>query len=158
MRPHQVFASMSAERAAAFFEKIGETSPAMLRQAIQAASAALKSRPSYLMKQPFERRAAALRRALARVGADAVAEELLAVYFLECRKELLLEWLETVGVEHEDGTLKEDSPAEPEPAALGKAVEAFRAKDEDPDRELLLGAFAAQSAIQWSGLDALLET
>jgi hypothetical protein len=101
-----------------------------------------------------------VRRALARVAASDVAEELLAVYFLDCRKELLVEWLDAVGLEHEEGSLKADSPACPEPARLDAALERFRgAAKPDGDagdrfeRELLLRAFAAQTAVDWPALE-----
>jgi hypothetical protein len=156
MRPYQVFAGMTTEGAEHFFRGLAEKSPAAFAQAVAAASAALKSRPAYLMKQPFEKRAAAVRRALSRVSANPVAEEMLALYFLECRRPLLIEWLDQVGVEHDEGTLKEDAPDAPEESTLRAAVGSFRQKDDDPDRELLLQAFAAQSSIQWAALDALL--
>jgi hypothetical protein len=129
----------------------------MFRQAVDAAAIAIKARPVYMRRQPFEKRAEAVRRALARVVANPVADELLAVYFLECRKELLVEWLDTVGLAHDEGTLEDDTPAEPEAKKLGAAIDAFLGKDEDPDRDLLLRAFAAQSAIEWPGLDARFE-
>jgi hypothetical protein len=80
----------------------------------------------------------------------------LAVYFLECRKELLIEWLDLAGVEHKDGTLAADIPPAPSEKKLRDAVERFRGASDDRDRELLLRAFAAQDAIEWPVLDALL--
>ena len=44
----------------------------------------------------------------------------------------------------------------PDPDALGAAVSAFLAEKEDPDRDLLLRAFSAQSAVEWPRLEALL--
>jgi hypothetical protein len=157
VRSYQVFAAMSQEQAEAVLDALSETSPAAAAQALAAASAALKARAVYLKRLPPDRRAAAVRRALARVGANALAEEILAVYFLECRKPLLLEWLDASGVAHEDGTLKETTPPEPPPEALAAAVARFRRGDGAADRELLLRAFAAQSSIDWPALDALLE-
>jgi hypothetical protein len=157
MRSYQVFAAMSPERAVALMRGLAEQSPAMFRQAVDAAAVATRTRPVYLRKQPFEKRAEAVRRALARVAANDVAGELLAVYFLECRKPLLIEWLDELGIAHEDGTLEEDEPAQPPDDRLRKAVDAYRAGDDDPDRELLLCAFAAQQAVDWPALDALLE-
>jgi hypothetical protein len=157
MRPYQIFADMSAERATDFFKKLSETSPAVFRQALGAASAAMKARPQYLLKQPFDKRASAVRRALARVASDPIAEEMLAVYFLEGRKELLGEWLDAVGLEHEDGILKESAPPEPEADKLRSTVEAFLKVDDDSDRDLLLRAFAAQSSIEWATLEGMLE-
>ena len=61
-----------------------------------------------------------------------------------------------VGLAHEDGTLKDDEPAQPAASELAAAVAKYRGAGDDPDRELLLRAFAAQSAIEWPALDALL--
>ncbi len=155
MRSFEVFARMSPEEAVAMLRVLSAESPAMFREAVDAAAVAIKARPVYLRRQPFEKRAQAVRRALARVAASPVAEELLAVYFLECRKPLLLEWLGLVGLAHEDGTLEEDAPAQPPESDLRAAVEKFRAGGDEPDRELLLRAFAAQGAIEWPALEAL---
>jgi hypothetical protein len=85
---------------------------------------------------------------------------MLAVYFLECRNELLTEWLDLLGLEHENGTLKgDDAPAAPPAAKLAEALASYRknARDEDrADRELLLRAFAAQTSIDWPEFEKLL--
>ena len=153
MRPHEIFAAMSPEHAESFFGLLAKESPAMFAQAVQAAALAMKSRPQYLLKQPMPKRIAAVRRALARVASGPVAEEILAVYFLDCRTEMLTQWLDTIGLEHEEGVLTADAPECPEPAALDKAVSEFRSADADPDRLLLLRAFAAQSVIDWPALE-----
>ena len=157
MRAFQIFAAMPPDRATEVLRGIAERSPAMFAQALLAASAALKARPVYLNRQPFERRANAVRRTVARVASNALAEELLAVYFLECRKPLLVEWLDTLGVEHEDGMLADAAPAPPPTEQLRAALKSFRTAQDEDDRELLLRAFAAQSAIDWPELDDLLE-
>jgi hypothetical protein len=156
MRSYQVFSGLAPAHAEQVFKLLAEKAPAMFVQALAAAGAALKARPIYLQRQPFPKRAEAVRRTLCRVSANAVADEVLAVYFLECRKELLIEWLDRAGVEHKDGTLTADAPPAPAEKKLREAVEAFRAAGEDPDRDLLLRAFAAQDAIEWPVLDALL--
>lgn len=157
MRSFQVFSAMAPTEAEAFFGRIKESSPAIFTQSLHAASAALKSRPAFLLKQPFAKQAAAVRRALSRVASNPLADETLALYFLEVRKDLLTEWLDTAGVAHEDGALTEDSPPEPEPESLRSAVDKFRSVDDDPDRLLLLRAFAAQGSVEWPTLEALLD-
>jgi hypothetical protein len=156
MRSFQVFASMSPERATEVMRTLKESAPGMYAQALAAAAAAFKARPVYFSRQPLEKQAAAVRSALARVAANAVAEELLAAYFLECKKDLLIEWLDSLGIKHEEGTLEEDAPAAPPKEKLVAAVKAFRKKADGADRELLLAAFAAQSAIDWPDLEALI--
>ncbi len=155
MRSYQVFAAMTPERATAFLRVLQEKSPAAFASLLHAASVALRARPVYLQRQPFEKRAAAVRQALSRVQANTLAEEMLALYFLECRKELLVEWLDAAGIAHEDGVLKEAAPAEPPAQKLHDAVTAFRKGEGPEERELLLQAFAAQSVVDWPALERL---
>ena len=157
MRSFEVFAAMPPDEAESFFSRIKKASPTIFAQAVHAAGATLKMRPAYLGKQPFPKQASAVKRALSRVAANPLADETLAMYFLEVRKELLTEWLDAVGLEHEDGTLLVDEPPEPDESTLAAAVDKFRSADEDPDRRLLLQAFAAQSAIDWPTLEARLQ-
>ena len=158
MRSFQVFAAMKPERATLLVQNLKAEAPGMYAQALAAAAAAMRARPVYMARQPIEKQAAAIRRALARVSASAVAEELLAVYFLDCKKDLLIEWLDEIGLAHDEGSLEELSPEQPPKAKLTKAAKAFGEKDDDPDRALLLAAFAAQGAIEWPELDALIGT
>jgi hypothetical protein len=160
MRPHQLFAAMPPEHARALLDALKEKTPIAYAQALGLTAGALKARPVFLQRQPPERRAEMMRKALARVVSDPIAEEMLAVYFLECRNDLLVEWLDGVGLAHEKGSLQGDDPP-PEPAAkkLEAALSAYRGKASDADRadrELLLRAFAAQTSIDWPKLDALL--
>jgi hypothetical protein len=160
MRPFQIFARMPADRALVFFRALSEQAPAAFAQCLALASAAMRARPVFLKRQPFERRAEAARRALARVASNDVAEEMLAVYFLECRKPLLVEWLDAASVEHEDGTLASDAPPEPPAEKLAEAVERYRkagSAEDGADRELLLLAFASQRSVSWPALERMLE-
>ncbi|MEZ4278793.1 MAG: hypothetical protein R3F21_04135 [Myxococcota bacterium] len=157
MRPNQIFAAMSPEKCGQIMEKISEQSPEAVKQTVAAAAIALKFRPQFLLKQPLAMRVSSVRRALSRTSSNALAEELLAVYFLKCRLDLLGEWLDLLGLEHEEGILKADVVTSPAEAELKEKVAQFRAASADEDRELLLQAFAAQTAINWPVLDALIE-
>jgi len=157
MRSYQVFAQMTPERAAQVMAVLVEKSPAVYTQAVAATSAAMNARPKFLMRQAADKRANMVRRTLARVRANDLAEEILAAYFLEGRKELLIEWLDLVGLNHDEGILENENPAPPPGPQLQKAIESFLAGDGTEDRDLLLRAFAAQSAIDWPDLAATFE-
>ena len=156
MRSNEIFSSMSPEAALSFLTEVHESAPAVEEIALSAAAGAFRLRPVFLRRQPRKRQAEWMRQALSRTAMAAVAEEVLAEYFLEYHNELLSEFLDALGLEHEKGVLKASAPECPQPAALAKLVEQFR-KGKDPERrELLLRAFAAQSAIDWPDLEALL--
>lgn len=157
MRSYQVFSQMTAERAAQVMAVLEEKSPAVYTQALAATSAAMNARPKFLMRQPPDKRANMVRRALARVRANDLAEEVLAAYFLEARRELLTEWLDLVGLEHDEGVLKNENPPPPSREQLDQAIKRFSEGDRGDDRKLLLQAFAAQSAIDWPDLAAAFE-
>ena len=156
MRSNEVFARVSKEGAASFLAELREHSPATATVALGAAAAAFKLRPQFLKKQSRERQADWARRALARPGSAEIAEEVLAGYFLDVRGELLVELLDGLGVEHDEGRLQQPEPPQPDAKKLGEAVGAFREGEDAAVRELLLLAFAAQSSIDWPELEALL--
>jgi hypothetical protein len=156
VKAYEVFAHMAPERAHALLEGLRKEAPGVYTQALGAASVWLRARPQFVMKQSPEKRAQYVRRALSRVASNLLAEEVLAAYFLQVKKALLVEWLDALGLEHEEGSLRADAPPEPERGVLEKAVAAFRKPDDAVDRELLLEAFAAQSAIDWPALERLL--
>jgi len=156
MRSNEIFARMSPEQALAFLDEIHKQAPAVEEIALSAAAGAFRLRPVFLRRQPRKRQAEWMRQALARAAMAAVAEEVLAEYFLEYHTELLAEWLDALGLEHEKGVLASSAPECPKPADLAGLVAEFR-KAEDPGlRELLMRAFAAQSSINWPDLEALL--
>ena len=156
MKAYQVFARMSEARTHALLEGLRQHAPVVYEQALAAASVWLRARPQFVRKQSPEKRAKLVRQALARVSTSIVAEEVLAAYFLQVKKPLLIEWLDALGVRHKDGGLEEDAPAQPERSALEEALARYRKDDDAEDRALLLEAFAAQSAIDWPVLEELI--
>lgn len=157
MRPYQIFAAMSPERCEQFMGRITEESPEAFRETVVSAATAMKFRPQYLLKQPKQKQVASVRRALSRVGSNQLAEELLAVYFLKCRLPLLVEWLDVMKLEHEEGILQADEIPCPPAADLKKGVDQFLGVDDDEDRRLLLQVFSAQSSIDWPALEDFLD-
>jgi hypothetical protein len=156
MRPHQIIAAMSQEKFEQLLNKLNAENPEVIRGTTAAAAQILKFRPKFLMKQPMAKRMKSIKQAVSRANANHLAEELVAVYFLKCQLPLLTEWLDLMGLEHEDGILTQEEVPCPEAAEVEAKVKEYRAASDDEDRELLLQVFSGQSAIEWPALDALL--
>ena len=156
MKAYQVFARMNPEQTTALMSELVESAPGIYTQAVAAASAVMKARPKFVMSLPAEKRGQMVRRSLARVAASPLAEEVLASYFLGPKKDLLIEWLDALGIAHEDGSLEESDPECPPEEKLKEVVANFRKEEDAGVRELLLQAFASQSAIDWPLLEGMI--
>ena len=78
-------------------------------------------------------------------------------YFVDCRKELLVAWLDRVSASNTRKASSRTNAPSPRPRQnSAEHVKAFLAEADDPDRGLLLSAFGAQSAIDWPNLDGLI--
>jgi hypothetical protein len=147
---------MTAEEAQTFFQGMRDEVKPLYKQAEVVAAAMLRVRPVFLGKQPFPKRADMIRKALAMKHNDEAAGELLASYFVEKHSAELGELLDLLKIEHEEGQLKGPNPPEPDAKLLKSAVDKFK-KGENPQmRAVILKAFAAQPAIDWPKLDAML--
>lgn len=149
---------MSPDQASEILKSISEVSPGLYSQIMSTADAALNARPGFIKRQAPKKRANMIRRTLARTSSNDFAEEILATYFLESHKDSLVEWLDLLDLKHQEGLLSEDMPASPSENQLDRAVNSFRQKQWNSDRELLLYTFAAQRAIEWPDLNAILES
>ncbi len=156
MRSNEVFSRMSPERAQGFLEELVKEGPQAALLVLNAVSEAFRLRPQFLRRQPRARQAAWMRQALGRVASSGVAEEVLASYFLDHHKDLLIELLDALGLKHEEGVLEQESPPSPKKTALKKTVNEFLKGDHPERRKLLLESFAAQSIIDWPDLEALI--
>ncbi len=158
MRSNEIFAGMSGEQAERFLVELKQDAPDVATLALAATAEAFRLRPEFLKRQPRARQAEWMRRALGRTIGAPLAEEVLATYFLDHEKDLLIELLDTLGVPHEDGRLSQGEPECPDAKKLESGIKKFRKGAKPEKRELLLRAFAAQSSVEWPGLDELLAT
>lgn len=156
MRSNEVFSRMSPAEAVQFLTTLKADAKPVAALALNAACQAFKLRPEYIRRQPKEKQADWMRKALGRRIGAPLAEEILATYFLEHELDMLVELLDALGLEHEEGALKEEKPACPSPDVLARVVDAFRKGEKPEIREVLLVAFAAQSGIDWPELEQML--
>jgi hypothetical protein len=150
-----VFRSMTDEEAEALFREMRDELRPLYKQAERVAADTLRLRPVYLGKQPLPKRSRLMRKALALKPNAESAGEILAAFFLERYGDDLAELLGALGLEHEDGVLKDQAPEAPAKTKLKKVAKEFPQGENALLRGVLLRAFAAQSAIDWPDLDAL---
>jgi len=152
---NDVFRTMTGEEAQAFLGEMRTELRPLFRQAERVAADTLRLRPVFLGRQPWPKRCEMMRKALAlRVNAESAAE-ILATFFMERYAEDVVALLDALGVKHDEGVLEEMSPKPPAEDLIRKVVAEFPAGEHAAQRALLLKAFAAQGAVDWPVLDAM---
>lgn len=143
---HELLTAMPLERLQGLYEAL----PDELARALDAPIAkALNSRPQTVAKRPVVMRMKALSAWLRRTRDDTLAGELLRTYLLGPRKELVVDFLDATGVEHEDGEIEGDGA--PDEARVPDALEALLA-DHDPGDVALYLEVATR---QWPDSEAV---
>jgi hypothetical protein len=151
-----VFRSMTDDEARALIGEMRDHLRPLYKQLETHAAVTLRLRPVYLGQQPFPKRCEMIRKAFSLKMNAEPAGEILPSFFLERYAKEVVELLDALGLKHDEGVLKETAPAAPPKSKLVKAVEQFRKGENAVMRTILLKTFAAQSAIDWPELDALL--
>jgi hypothetical protein len=151
-----IWGGMSDEAAATVLGDIKRESPEMYREAVGAAAGSLKMRPQVLRQQPAPRQAATIRRALAQVNQQDLGAHILIEWLTKCQKPMLGQFLDDLGIAHEDGMVKEGVGAEPEPEKLESAIARLRESFPAEYVRIYLSAFAVITADEWQRLPELI--
>jgi hypothetical protein len=110
----------------------------------------IKFRPKSVLSLPVEKKAKHLA-GLAQVS-DLLAARLVISYHLEHQRPMMAAFLDSLGIAHEDGLIKDDSPAKPDDATLDKGVKELAAKYPKLDVARYFWALLWQDPETWGGL------
>lgn len=150
-----VFRSMTEQESRQLLQEMRDELRPLYKRILATSASTLRLRPVFLGKQPFEKRCELIRKAMALKPNAEAAGEILAAFFLERYGDEVVELLDALRLDHDDGVLRDPSPKQPAKKTLEATVKKFRAGDDAVMRGLLLKAFAAQSAIDWPALDEI---
>ncbi len=130
--------------------------PASRRLADAAVAAALRSREIAVRRWPVERRIAQVSRMHALD--ESLAAALLLALHLGKRRPMLAAFLDSLGIEHDDGKIRDAARvAPPPPAALAAACERLLDAHPPDHVEVYLASLLALDPGTWGGLAEVLE-
>jgi hypothetical protein len=115
----------------------------------------IKFRPKSVLGLPVEKKARHLA-SLAQVS-DLLAARLLVAYHLEHQRPMMGAFLDALGIAHQDGLIKDESPAAPEAATLDQAVATLSAAYPKTDVARYFWTLLWQDPETWSGLQGRAE-
>ena len=127
------------------------------KSTLAAVAQARHVRPIFLERQPRPQRHAEMTATLARPALDAAAGGLLRVWLLKKYKAMLVDFLDALGLKHEDGVV-ENLPAEMDDARLKSALATLLAKYPPEAVAVYLNAFNEMNEANWANLKTMLES
>ncbi|MDP6904140.1 MAG: hypothetical protein QF406_06810 [Verrucomicrobiota bacterium] len=116
-----------------------------------------RMRPQFLRSQPKPARHKLMIESLKRPAFEEVASQLLRGWLIKHQKNMLILFLDTLNIQHEDGVV-EDLPNEISDEGLDKAINTLLEQNEQEIVVLYLHAFQSMNDSGWANLETALES
>jgi len=155
MKAFEIFQKMNPETAVSVFQFLRNEQREVYSASLAALAANRKLRPVFIQRKPVAEQIAWLGRNVQLRGSDEVAEQTIQLWLLKENKELLVDFLDGLGIKHDGDGAADDIPEKLNAKKL-KATVAKLLKDYDPERvRIYLHIFQTQSSKGWPELEKL---
>ena len=155
--PNEILSHMPAEAAQQLFAYLQEKDKPLYKASIDSLAQQRKLRPVFIERKPKLERHLWMKEALGRKQNEGVAAHLLQIWLIGAHKQLLCDFLDALGIAHdENGTIEELPPA-PAKEAVASAVDTLLAKHDPTVVAIYLHAFQALDNNGWPTLEEVLK-
>ncbi len=152
---HELIGFMSPALALEILTYAYENDKPLYRATLSAVAEARKLRAVFLERPPKPQRHGIMLTMLARPGLDLVASNLLHTWLLKKNKQMLVDFLDALGIAHEEGVV-EKLPPSMDDAKLHAAVDAILARYPPETVAVYLHAFNKMNELEWPNLTTML--
>lgn len=154
MTANEIFARLPADESSGILGWLQENDKPAYKASISLLAGRRKLRPIFVERKPRDERHAWMAAALTKPANADAATEILQAWILGGNRPMVLEFLEALGVSHEDGII-EDLPAEPTEGKVRAAVDALFAKYPAAAVVVYLNLFVSMDVTEWPVLRGL---
>ena len=156
LKPHEIFARMPPAVGAGLFAYLQEEENALYRATIETLAKQRKLRTVFIERKPRNDRYAWLQANVGKAQNDGISAHLLQIWLVGAQAKLLCDFLDALGIAHDENGTIESLPPAPPKADIAKAVETVMTKHEPGVVAVYLHAFQAMDDAGWSTLEELL--
>ena len=158
MKCYEVFGKLSPELANEIFAYLLEFEKPVYKAMVQNIASRRKLRPVFIERKPRRERHLWLQQALSLKSADDLTIQLLQIWLLGAQREMICEFLDSLGIEHDGKGVVDNLPAAPSRDRLNETIGKLLEKRSPETVALYLHAFQAMDETGWSILDEALAT
>ena len=148
---------MKDETAAGVFQYLRDEERPVYGAALSSLATNRKLRPVFIQKKPVGEQISWLVKNIRMKGAGEVAENVLQLWLLKGNKELLISFLDGVGIEHDGEGAAEDIPDELDEKKLKKTVDKMLSDHDEDIVKIYLHTFQTQRPGGWQEITDLIE-
>lgn len=156
MKAHELFRGMSATFAESLLQYFRDEEREVYRSAVASLAAERRLRPVFVQRKPAADQIAWMRKTLQLRTCDEIAEQLLQVWLLKARQPMLKQFLDDLGIEHDEDGSVENLPETLDADALAKAVDHLLSAYPAEDVLVYLHMFQGQTEDGWPALATVL--
>lgn len=156
MKCYEIFGKLSPELTNEIFAYLLESEKPVYKAMVQNIASRRKLRPIFIERKPRNERHLWLHQALSMKGADDIATQLLQIWLLGAQREMICDFLNLLGIDHDGKGVVENLPAEPTRERLADTITKLLEKRSPEVVAVYLHAFQAMDETGWSVLDDIL--
>lgn len=157
MNANELFGRLSPQLAHQIFEFLLTQDKASYKSALHTLAGQRKLRPVFLERKPKAERHIWMRDALARPQNEAIASNLIQIWLINARSEMLCDFLDALGIEHDEKGGIDTLPESPSKEALQAAIEKISQKYPREEILVYLHAFQSMDIAGWAPLQEILD-
>jgi hypothetical protein len=158
MKCYEVFGKLSPELTNEIFAYLLEFEKPVYKAMVQNIASRRKLRSVFIERKPRRERHLWLQQALSLKSADDLTMQLLQIWLLGAQREMICEFLDSLGIEHDGKGVVDNLPAAPSRDRLNETISKLLEKRSPEAVALYLHAFQAMDETGWSILDEALAT
>lgn len=157
MKANEIFAEMKDDTATSVFQFLREEERQVYSAALSGLAANRKLRPVFVQKKPVPQQIEWLVKNVRLKGSSEVAENVLQLWLLKGNSEMLIGFLDGLGIEHDGKGAAEDIPDSIEKKKLEKTVKDLMSKYDSELVKIYLHTFQRQRADGWKEISELID-
>jgi len=156
VKAYQLFQAVSPELATGIFQSLRDDHKEIYKSSLMSLAAQKRLRPVFIQRKSVDQQIAWMVSTAKLKASDSVAENLLQVWLLKTQKDMLTQFLDGLGVEHDEDGMVEDLPETLDAKKLKSAVDGLLKTFPAENVALYLHLFQTQQPGGWEPLTELL--
>lgn len=153
----EIFQQVSPTLASDILSHLQESDKPAYRMAIQTLASQRKLRPIFVERKPRNERHVWMQAALARPSSEPIAANVLQMWLMNTQSPLLCDFLDALGIEHDDKGGIDSLPESPSAEKLQAAIDTVVAKYPPEVVAIYLNSFQSMDIAGWPVLEEALQ-